>query len=393
METLRPHSAQTLPSSPILPGRKGGTAPPPIYAESYTHRPAMAGGNAVNVIEAMKRNPENELIQVKGCIALLDHMAIERISDSSELSLRRRVVFGFGTCSYRNIIAKHKVSYSLQELTSSGERCFLCTALPSLGSKEAATDQTVSASKREPKPHDRIFSMGGIDVLTCALRKHPKCLGIQRNACFLLARLAARDTRIVPAFVSGGGLPLLLRALEVLFDEPEMQAQCMGILGCPEIISDDVVRIDCTHAATVVMAVARAYGAHKRLMSLCCLAIANLAMKDERNVEMLCRAGAPKIIVDCLKRNLDSMHALKSGVWTLLTLTRFLESGYHLDARLCVRKEGGVHLAARALDTIEMKEDDASNKLRENLTLLMSYLGAEYESDEEEEAPATCAIF
>ena len=392
-EMQRLNSAHMLPRAPILSEEKGGAAPPPIYAENAdARRPAMAGGDVDNVIEVMRRNPDNELIQVKGCIALLDHMALVRRSDSTTVvPTHDGNVWICGTCSHRNEIAKQKVAYTLLELASSGERCFLCTALPTMGTKEAVPDKAAIPNKIQSTPYERIFTLGGVEILTDALRKHPKCLGLQRNACFSLARLAARDNRIVPAFIARGGLPLLMRAMEVFFDEPEIQAQCMGILGCPEIVSDDVARIDCKHAAEVVLSVARAYGAHKRLMSLCCLAIANLALKDEQNVELLCRAGAPHIIINCLKRNMDNMNALKSGVWTLLTLTRFLESGYHVEARLCVRKEGGVHLAARALDEIEMKEDDAANKLRENLTLLMSYLGAEYDSDDKEDAPTMCA--
>ncbi len=396
VQPLLPPAA--LHAAPIIPEERGGAAPPPIYSESGKARPsAMAGGDVENVVEVMRRNPKNELIQVKGCIALLDHIALsKRLSGSGKGAHELTDVWICGTCSYRNVVQKHKVAYTLEELASSGERCFLCTSLPTSGSKESIKNAR-AATKTISNAADSIFSMGGVKILTDALRRFPNCLGLQRNVCFALARLASRDNRVVPAFIGGGGLPLLFAAMRALIDEPEIQAQCMGILGSPEIASDDVVRIDCDSCARIVLDVARAYGAHKRLMSLCCLALANLAMKNEMNVELLCRAGAPKVVIDCLKRNAGNMNALASGVWTLLALTRFLESGYHTEARLLVRNCGAVHFAARALDEIDRLEEGGSGgsdmieKTREQLLLLMSYMGADYA--DEEETPDTCIVF
>ena len=207
---------------------------------------------------------------------------------------------------------------------------------------------------------ERLQKSAGVDNVLAVFKYHITSAVFTTEACrALVAMISSEDDELIVKMVSGGLIPLVMKALKKNPDSEELGAAAFNLLYfvacevrfCPKLVSADILdTLSITleaHASEIGVAewccrtvnkIAQLEGMVSKMRGagLCetivsavqrqaistkvcgwgCLAIGDLAM-DKNNHSRLTGAGAPEVVVAALRRHDDSVDVVEQSCYAL----------------------------------------------------------------------------
>ncbi|KAH3757832.1 Vacuolar protein 8 [Pelomyxa schiedti] len=168
---------------------------------------------------------------------------------------------------------------------------------------------------------EQIVHEGGIPQLLTTMRSHPKDLGVQRNACGALWRLATNNTENAVQINAGGGVECILLAMRSYLHEPLLQQVACSTLSC--MSSDEGVRrsIGEKGAIGIIFSSMKQHPKNQDVIRTAFWALANLSLTRENRSKVVLQENGISYLLSVMGNCLENESVQMNAAATLRNLS------------------------------------------------------------------------
>jgi hypothetical protein len=312
-----------------------------------------------DVVALMKEHPGDVLVAAQGTALLLKFVKEAQASKHmrqgptpSNINVGHGVGhppgYGYGTHELQGIaVAQSSVSASETETANASD----------MDGPRGESNEAVSYGWTDGGPGSKgggggisqmLFpdSHPGITVLLGTMRQHPAHPAVQlRGLMALSAIVQQQGDKSLVCLAADGGIVVVLQAMHVLPDSIKAQVAGCSILANPAINDQRVVRVTAGCRQLVLAAMAR-FGDDEQVQGFACLALANLAYKNDTNLYEIAEGGGVAMVIQAMKRYPDAPQVQAAACWALAAFAS-------KDAKIqqLVLSHGGMQMCEAALQS------------------------------------------